>query len=149
MLSFFKTIISLPSFFSLRATHHTSRSTKSIREIFFIFLVQNRFVSNPAAPAFFFPFVPIAIVKYSICSINLYSSHIVNPCIYFSTYFTIQTCYSSRKYNMTILESKNGNSKLNSANFQSSTLNNLIRFVINLFSHLISGQILVLRSSYC
>lgn len=78
MLSFFKTIISLPSFFSLRATHHTSQSTKGIREIFFIFLVQNRFVSNPASPAFFFPFIPIAVVKYSICSISLYTSHIVN-----------------------------------------------------------------------
>ena len=60
MLSFFKTVISLPSLVLIRGTHHTSLSTRSIREVFFIFLVWNWFADTH----FFFFFWPLSLLQW-------------------------------------------------------------------------------------
>lgn len=43
MLCFFKTVISVSSFVLIRGTHHTFLSTRSVREVFCIFLIWNWF----------------------------------------------------------------------------------------------------------
>lgn len=134
-VAFFKTVISLPFFVLIRGTQYTSLSTRSIREVFFIFLVWNWFADT----LFFFAFVTIAMVIYSICATDTNTFFIAISCLYFSTYINIQTCYCGRSYNMAVMESNCGNSKLIAANSLSSILNNLIKFAINLFSHLMGG----------
>ena len=95
MLSFFKTVISLPSLVLIRGTHHTSLSTRSIREVFFIFLVWNWFADTHFF-FFFLAFVPIAMVIYSICATDINTFFKAIPCLCFSTYISIQTCYGGR-----------------------------------------------------
>ena len=73
---FLKTVVTLMSFFSMRAAHHTSLSTKALGEIFV--LPQNLFANTSAAPIFFV-FVPIAMFKCSISAINPNISHVFIP----------------------------------------------------------------------